>query len=277
LPELSSSFRALLTLRMPRTSSKTIVTAVAGDKESLAAARLENLKKAREKALELRLLRSKPSASSAGAGTSGVQNKTRKRIQAEPVSPKPVDAKMVPETHTAETQSGEEPKSEQPTKPRRGRPPGSGKRKQPAMPVEPDNTPANPGGADTGGLEKPQGSRKVLRGGSGEGDAAVAVKAPVEPESPKTPPNNVSSVDTPEVPDTVEEGELDPSPPPPTEMPRGRSKNNRRKPTTVQRRRTRPPSVETVRRRLNFDHMRVPIGGGAFYRNNSSGHFTFSR
>ena len=262
---------------MPRTSSKTIVTAVAGDKESLAAARLENLKKAREKALELRLLRSKPSASSAGAGTSGVQNKTRKRIQAEPVSPKPVDAKMVPETHTTETQSEEEPKSEQPTKPRRGRPPGSGKRKQQTMPVEPDNTPANTGGADTGGLEKPEGPRKVLRGGSGEGDAAVAVKAPVVPESPKTPSSNVSNVDTPEVPDTVEEGELDPSPPPPTEMPRGRSKNNRRKPTTVQRRRTRPPSVDTVRRRLNFDHMHVPIGGGAFYRNHSSGHFTFSR
>ncbi len=265
---------------MPRTSSKTIVTAVAGDKESLAAARLENLKKAREKALELRLLRSKPSASAAGAGSSGVQNKTRKRIQAEPVSPKPVDAKMVAETHTTEAQSEDEPKQEQPTKPRRGRPPGSGKRKQPSMPVKANNPPANSSGADTGGLEKPEGARKVLRGGSGEGDAAVAVEAPVQhqsPRSPRTPPSNVSNVVTPGVPDTVEEGELDPSPPPPTEMPRGRSKNNRRKPTTVQRRRTRPPSVETARRRLNFDHMHVPVGGGAFYRNHSSGHFTFSR
>lgn len=224
-------------------------------------------------------MRSKPSASSTGAGTSGVQNKTRKRIQAEPVSPKPVDAKLAAEMHTAE-QSNDEPKPEQPTKPRRGRPPGSGKRKQPSMPVEPNNTPANSGGADTGGLEKPEGARKVLRGGSGEGDAAVAVEAPIEHQShksPQTPPGNVSNVVTPEVPNTVEEGELDPSPPPPTEMPRGRSKNNRRKPTTVKRTRTRPPSVETVRRRLNFDHMHVPVGGGAFYRNHSSGHFTFSR
>jgi hypothetical protein len=262
---------------MPRTSSKTIVTAVAGDKESLAAARLENLKKAREKALELRLLRSKPSVSSTGAGTSGVQNKTRKRIQAEPVSPQPIDENLVAKMAAPATQSGEITEPEQPTKPKRGRPRGSGKRKQPEMPDDSNNTPADTTGTDRRGQTEPKVSGEFLHGGLGEGDATVVTQTPAEAKSPRTPPENVSDVPTAQVPDTVEEGELDPSPPPPTELPRGRSKNNRRKPTTVQRRRTRPPSVDTVRRRLDFDRMHVPIGGGAFYRNHSSGHFTFSR
>ena len=83
----------------------------------------------------------------------------------------------------------------------------------------------------------------------------------------------------------VEEGELDPSPPPPTEMARGRSKNNKRKPTTVTRHveatkkpRAHPPKPKpAVVRKLNFDDMHVPVGGGAFYRNHQSGHFTFTR
>lgn len=256
---------------MPRTSSKTIVTAIAGDKESLAAARLENLKKAREKALELRLLRNKQSAApSVTASTSGAQNKPRRRIQAEPVSPKPVDDSTVSEMVAPDTRS-------ETTKPRRGRPPGSGKRKQPDTPIDSNNTSADTVGADNRGLEEPKISRKVLHGGSGEGDATPTVETPVDQQSPRTPPANVSDVPSAQVPDTVEEGELDASPPPPTELPRGRSKNNRQKPTTVRRRRTRPPSVDTVRRRLDFDRFHVPVGGGAFYRNNTSGHFTFSR
>lgn len=264
---------------MPRNPAKTIVTTVAGDKESLAAARLENLKKAREKALELRLLRSKQPSTSSAPPT----NKTRKRIQAEPVASKPIDAALAPETPQAHSGSdrpedvpiSEQP-GEQPTRPRRGRPPGSGKRKQESVPS--GDLPVRSDGAETGGREKSEKPRKVLRGESGEGDANITDNATGEDEQePQTPPGNVSNVATPIVPETVEEGELDPSPAPPTELPRGRSKNNRRKPTTVQRRRTRPPSVDTVRRRLQFDHMHVPVGGGAFYRNNASGHFTFSR
>jgi len=81
----------------------------------------------------------------------------------------------------------------------------------------------------------------------------------------------------------IEEGELDPSPPPPTEMARGRSKNNKRKPTTVSRHVASAASKKpkapkpAVMRKLNFDNMHVPVGGGAFYRNHHSGHFTFSR
>lgn len=80
----------------------------------------------------------------------------------------------------------------------------------------------------------------------------------------------------------IEEGELDPTPPPPTELARGRSKNNKRKPTTVTRhvaetKKPRAPPKPAVVRKLNFDHMHMPVGGGAFYRNHHSGHFTFSR
>jgi hypothetical protein len=262
---------------MPRNNSKTIVTAIAGDKESLALARLENLKKAREKALELRLLRNTQSASSVDASASGVQKKSRRRITAEPVSPTPTDAKLVPKMDTTDEQTEQSSEPEQPTKPKRGRPPGSGKRKHSETAVAPDSTATITDGADGRGHEEPKSPCKLLHGGSGERDATPAAETPVHQQSPRTPPGNVSTVSVAHVPDSVEEGELDPSPPPPTEMSRGRSKNNRRKPTTVQRKRTRPSSVDTVRRRLDFDRFQVPVAGGAFYRNNVSGHFTFNR
>lgn len=259
---------------MPRTASKTIVTAIAGDKETLAAARLENLKKAREKALELRLLRNKQQPATAPP----VTNKTRKRIQPEPVPAKPIDDQLVPTMAAPEENAaGQSSGSGQVPKPKRGRPLGSTKRKQPEVSVETNHTPADSERAVEPGLEKPEGPGKLLHRGSGEGDAATTHPEPTEQQSPKTPPGNVSNVQVAAAPPSVEEGELDASPPPPTELPRGRSKNNRRKPTTVKRTRTRGPSVESVRRKLNFDRMHVPVGGGAFYRNNASGHFTFSR
>jgi hypothetical protein len=246
---------------MPRQRSKTIVTTVAGDGQSLAEARLENLKKAREKALELRLLRTTPST--APGNTASVENKSRRRVKAEPVSPKPVDAKLVPEMLPA-----------QEAKPR-GRPRGSGKRKTPA--TESGNPSTDTVTADTGGHDGANIPGEILQGGSRTGDAIVTNEAPAPPESPKTPAGNTSVVQVNEPTETVEEGELDATPPPPTELPRGRSKNNRRKPTTVKRTRYSSPTKDTVRRRLQFDHMHVPVGGGAFYRNHHSGHFTFSR
>jgi hypothetical protein len=260
--------------RRPTDPSKTIITTVAGDKTSLDAARLENLKKAREKALELRLRRqSQQQQHQQQQSAQQATPASRKRVKPVPAPPVPRERQLV------DTQDMEEDETSQHTT---ANIPDGG----PGDFAHSQGTGSGKSGGETRvsvDVARPDGQEEP---GQPETRVPVATGAPSGGAGSSVNPTTVSMQETPRTPasnvtDLPEEGELDPSPGPPTVMARGRSKNNKRKPTTVTRidpsaRRVRAPKPSVVRK-LDFDRIHMPVGGGAFYRNHHSGHFTFTR
>ncbi len=260
---------------MPRQSSKTIITTVAGSLDDLATARLANLQKARAKALELRLLRQQqqqpPDTATVRSNDVGPPAKpARKRIRATAVPPPPASERLDTLMQDADTGSGETitdtPKQSVNAQDQLATGDGTN--------VLGPDTPAVPPGAAQARPEA-----ESIAPGARQRPANVQVSGgPSAPNvisvSPKTPASRVTEVPA------AEEGELDPTPGPPTELARGRSKNNRRKPTTVKRVSAKEAGSgksegDKVRRKLRFDH--IEVGRGAFYRDTNTGHFAFTR